>query len=304
MAGSRYSPQYPSTIHEAIRYGADQFSAAKLFFGHGTDNAEDEALWLAFHALSLSFDSDASILEQPLAKHDWDTIAALFKRRVHERIPAAYITGRAWFCGYPFKVTEDVLVPRSPVAELIQQRFQPWLNEEPQQVLDLCTGCGCIGIAIALSFIHAQVDVTDISEAALAVAQDNIDRYELGSRVTPVHSDLFSELGDREYDLIVSNPPYVDIDDLSSMPSEYQAEPAIALGSGEDGLDITRRMLLEAAHYLKDDGLLIVEVGNSWVNLEAAFSNVPFFWLDLEHGGHGIFLIRRAELMEYQAEFA
>jgi ribosomal protein L3 glutamine methyltransferase len=297
----------PSTVQACIEYGAQQFDDADLFFGHGTDNAHDEAFWLVFFALSLPFDADEAVFSQSVSAEQWALIDALFLRRVSERVPAAYLTGEGWFCGYSFAVNEHVLVPRSPIAELIQYQFQPWLHTEPTRILDMCTGCGCIGIATALSFAerpHLQVDISDISPDALSVASQNIARYQLNDRVTAVRSDVFSAMAGQQYDLIVTNPPYVDASDLAAMPAEYQAEPAIALGSGDDGLDITRRLLREAADYLSPEGIMIVEVGNSWENLEAAFPQVPFLWLEFESGGHGVFLIRRDELIQYQAEFA
>lgn len=297
----------PVTVQACIEYGAQQFDRADLFFGHGTDNAQDEAFWLVFFALSLPFDADESVLTQAVSASQWESINHLFERRVTERVPAAYLTGEGWFCGYSFAVNEHVLVPRSPIAELIQQQYQPWLKAAPTRILDMCTGCGCIGIATALwlseSCPQLQVDISDISTQALAVANENIARYALADTVTAIHSDVFSGMAGKQYDLIVTNPPYVDAGDLATMPAEYQAEPAIALGSGDDGLDITRRLLREAAHYLSPEGIMIVEVGNSWENLEAAFPTVPFFWLAFESGGHGVFLIRRDELIQYQAEF-
>lgn len=301
MTSSNTSPEHthPAILAEAIGIGARQFIEAGLFFGHGTDNAEDEALWLAFHALSLSFAEDESILQQPLTPEQWQSIQLLFDRRVQERVPAAYITGEGWFCGFSFTVNQHVLVPRSPIGELIEQEFQPWLSSPPARVLDMCTGCGCIGIATALYLPEAQVDLVDVSTEALAVAQQNIARYQLTDRVTAIESDVFAQLAGKQYSLIVTNPPYVDAADLGAMPDEYQAEPAIALGSGEDGLDITRRLLAEAAQYLTDDGVMIVEVGNSWENLEEAFPHVPFLWLEFASGGHGVFLITRQELLQY-----
>lgn len=295
----------PATVRDCISYGAQQFDAADLFFGHGTDNAQDEAFWLVFYALSLPFDADESVFEQAVSPTEWAAIENLFSRRVSERVPAAYLTGEGWFCGYPFTVNEHVLVPRSPIAELIEQRFQPWLREstQPVRILDLCTGCGCIGIATALALPESRVDLSDISVQALAIAQENIARYDLQERVEAIDSDLFSHLSGKQYDLIVSNPPYVDANDLATMPAEYQAEPAIALGSGDDGLDITRRLLREASEYLTPNGIMVIEVGNSWVNLEAAFPTVPFLWIEFAEGGHGVFLIRRDELVQYQAEF-
>lgn len=298
---------FPSTVRACIEAGAQQFIDADLFFGHGTDNAHDEAFWLVFFALSLPFDSDESVFEQTVTEAEWQTIVSLFHRRVNERVPAAYLTGEGWFCGYPFTVNEHVLVPRSPIAELIQQSFQPWLTQTastPMHILDMCTGCGCIGIATALQFPDAHVDLTDISSQAIQVAQSNVQRYDLSARVSVIASDVFSGLQGKQYDLIVTNPPYVDARDLAAMPAEYHAEPAIALGSGEDGLDITRRLLCEAADYLSPNGIMIVEVGNTWENLEAAFPRVPFLWIEFAEGGHGVFLIRRDELLQYQSEFS
>ena len=289
----------PATIAEAITYGANQFTEADLFFGHGTDNAEDEALWLAFYALSLSFAEDEHILQQAINVQQWQQIQTVFERRIKERIPAAYITGEGWFCGFSFTVNKDVLVPRSPIGELIEQEFQPWLSTPPDTVLDMCTGCGCIGLATALYMPDTHVDLVDVSTAALAVAQENIQRYSLGDRVSVIASNVFDGLKGKRYSLILANPPYVDAGDLAAMPDEYQAEPAIALGSGQDGLDITRRLLAEAAHYLVDDGVMIVEVGNSWENLEDAFPEVPFLWLEFASGGHGVFIITRQELLAH-----
>jgi len=274
---------YPSTIRDCIKRGAQLFREEGLFFGHGTNNSEDEALWLVFHALSLPFDSDQNVLNHSVTRAQWIDIQTLYNLRVLERLPTAYITGQAWFCGHAFKVNEHVLVPRSPIAELIYDHYQPWLMTTPRRILDLCTGCGCIGIASALALPNTSVDLADISHDALDVAQKNIELHHLESRVTAFHSDLFSALAGKEYDLIVTNPPYVDSKDLALMPDEYHAEPAIALGSGDDGLDITRRILREAAHYLSDKGSLIVELGNSWENLEEAFPNIPFLWLNLSN---------------------
>lgn len=301
------SSEVPSTLAECIQCGAQQFEQADLFFGHGTDNAEDEALWLTFYALGLSFDSDESVLNGAITESQWQRVSALYARRINERVPAAYLTGEAWFCGYAFTVNEHVLVPRSPIAELIELHYQPWLSSSSHQsarILDMCTGCGCIGIATALYLPDAVVDLSDISTEALQVAQDNIQRYQVQDRVTAIQSDVFDGLAHRTYDLIVTNPPYVDKVDIDNMPAEYQAEPTIALGSGVDGLDITRRLLKEAAHYLNDNGVMIVEVGNSWENLEDAFPNVPFLWLEFASGGHGVFVISKQELIRYQAEFA
>lgn len=291
------------TIEECITRGAHVFREAELHFGHGTDNAEDEAFWLVCHALSIGFDSDESVLSQEVTPQQWSVISALFQQRIQTRQPTAYLTGEAWFCGYPFFVNRDVLVPRSPLAELIMQSFQPWLPSEPEAVLDLGTGSGCIGIATALYHPQLRVDLADISVSALEVAQSNISRYGLQGRVETICSDVFSGLSNKRYDLILSNPPYVDARDLAAMPQEYHAEPALGLGSGEDGLDITRKILQQSAEHLNDDGHLVVEVGNSWENLETAFPRVPFLWLEFVSGGHGVFLMSKQQLIQYQAEF-
>ena len=286
------------SIRDYIRWGASQFNAAGLFFGHGTDNAWDEAVQLVLHALHLSLPLNPEVLDARLALAERKDVIALLRRRMDERIPAAYLTGTAWFAGLPFKVDERVLVPRSPIAELIEDQFAPWLLREPEYILDLCTGSGCIGIACAYVFPEAAVDLSDISLDALAVAQRNIDIHEVGHRVRAIESDLFNELTELRYDLIVSNPPYVDAEDLAEMPAEYRAEPALGLASGVDGLDFTRRLLREALDHLTEEGVLIVEVGNSCVALEEAFPELPFTWLEFRRGGHGVFLLTAAQLHE------
>ena len=222
-------------------------------------------------------------------------ISELLARRIDERLPAAYLTGKAWFCGLPFKVDERVLVPRSPIAELIANEFSPWLRAAPKRVLDLCTGSGCIGIACAYAFPGAEVLLSDISADALAVAQDNIALHELADRVSVCESDGLASVPGK-FDLIVSNPPYVDQSDLDAMPAEFHAEPVLGLASGNDGLDFTRELLSTAATALNDDGLLVCEVGNSWNALESAFPELPFIWMELEQGGHGVFVLTAAEL--------
>lgn len=279
------------TIRDYIRWAVSQFTAAGLYFGHGTDNAWDEAEYLVLHAINLVPPLDDIWLDSRLTLSERSKIVTLLSQRINERIPAAYLTGRAWFAGLPFKVDERVLVPRSPIAELIQNQFEPWLTAEPEHILDLCTGSGCIGIACAYAFPDARVDLADISADALIVARANIAEHGLTERVNAYQSDLFAGLGKRCYDLIVTNPPYVDAEDLEAMPAEYHAEPAIGLGSGADGLDFTRRLLSEVAEHLTEEGILICEVGNSWVALEAAFPDVPFVWLEFERGGHGVFML-------------
>ncbi|MDX1504494.1 MAG: 50S ribosomal protein L3 N(5)-glutamine methyltransferase [Spongiibacter sp.] len=290
--------QYLETLRDYIRWGSSEFSRAGLFFGHGTDNPLDEARLLVMHAVALPFDSPDSLLDARLTPVEREGILELFRRRIQERLPAAYLIGEAWFAGLPFAVDERVLVPRSPIAELIEQSFHPWLDEDPEWILDLCTGSGCIGIACAYAFEDAVVDLVDISTDALAVARENIRRHELEERVFAIESDVFSGLNGKCYDLIVSNPPYVDARDLAEMPEEYRREPAIGLASGDDGLDLTRQILREAANHLNPGGQLVVEVGNSWVALEEAFPELAFTWLDFERGGHGVFVLSREQLVE------
>lgn len=291
------------TVRDCVEQGKQLFTEAGVFCGHGTDNVEDEALWLVFSQLGLSWNSSNSILDKVVNEEDYQGIQSCFHKRITERIPAAYITGEAWFAGYPFIVSRDVLVPRSPIAELIENAYSPWLNLDEPKVLDLCTGSGCIGIASALKLTNASVVLTDISPGAIAVARRNIRKHEVGERVSAFISDGFNQLRNKTFDLIVCNPPYVDADDLAAMPAEYLAEPLLALASGKDGLDLTRRLLAQAADHLNEGGSLIVEVGNSYRNLEYTYPTVPFMWLDFEHGGHGVFVMTKAELEQYRAEF-
>lgn len=285
------------TIRDWIRWGSSQFNAHNLYFGHGTDNAWDEAAVLTLWAIHQPWGMLDKVLDARLNLDECNKIHAIFERRIKERIPAAYLTGEAWFGGLKFKVTQDVLVPRSPIAELILDGFQPWLSIHPERILDLCSGSGCIGILCAKVF-DCDVDLSDISKAALKVAKENINAHDLKGQVKAIKSDVFSDLEGRKYDLIVSNPPYVDARDIACMPDEYRAEPQIGLASGEDGLDITRNILNNAADHLSESGLLVVEVGNSWVALEEAFPQVPFFWPELKNGGHGVFMLTAEQLRE------
>lgn len=293
-----------STLLDFIRLGAARFHRAKLFFGHGTDNAWDEAAHLVLHCAGVPLDVGRSALGARLLSEEKAQILALFQRRVQERIPAPYLIGEAWFAGLPFYIDEHVLIPRSPIVSLIETGFEPWLSNHPaERILDLCTGSGCIGIACALLFEESEVDLVDISPDALRVAEQNIERHELADRVKTIESDLFQGVQGQTYDLIVSNPPYVDEKDFNSMPAEFHHEPRLGLTSGLDGLDITRRILQQAVKYLSPEGVLVVEVGNSEVALQEAYPQVPFVWVDLERGGNGVFLLQAEELRRYSACF-
>lgn len=292
------------TIRDYLRWAQSRFQAGEIFYGHGTDNAHDEAVQLILPLLNLPLELDPRLLDARLVREERIRLVDAINSRVDERIPVPYLTGEAWFSGLPFHVDERVLIPRSPIAELIAADFQPWIGDvEPLRILDLCTGSGCIGIVCALQFPDASVDLVDISNDALDVAESNIARYELEDRVACINSDVFNELQDLRYDLIVSNPPYVDESDLADMPPEYHHEPSLGLAAGDDGLDIVRRILVEAPDYLNENGLLVVEVGNSWVALEQAFPNVPFTWIEFEHGEDGVFCFTREELVMYAPAF-
>ena len=286
------------TIRDLIRWGASRMNAAELHFGHGTDNAIDEAAALVLHALHLPPDLHTEYLQAHLTFTEKQMVLDLLERRIVERKPAAYLTHRAWFMGLPFYVDERVLIPRSPLAELIERHFSPWLAESRTvgDILDLGTGSGCIGIACAYAFPDARVDLADISAEALEVARRNVAEHELEDQIEVIQSDLFSALKGRRYDLIISNPPYVGLEEWENLPTEYQHEPRLGLVSGMEGLDIVREILRQAADYLNRDGLLIVEVGNAQYALCEALPEVPFTWLEFEHGGQGVFLLNAAQL--------
>lgn len=292
------------TIQDMLRWSVSRFNAAGIYYGHGTDNAWDEAVALVLHSLHLPVDIDPQIRHSRLTSSEKHTIVELVTRRVKERIPVPYLTNSAWFAGMEFYVDERVLVPRSPIAELIEARFSPWLYNKPvNRILDLCTGSGCIAIACAHAFPDAEVDALDISTDALAVAEMNIQHHQLEDRVIPMQSDLLESVMRERYDLIVSNPPYVDAEDMSLLPEEFVHEPELGLAAGHDGLDLVKKIIANAPECLNDEGVLIVEVGNSQVHMESQFPTVPFTWLEFEHGGHGVFLLTREQLVEHQEEF-
>lgn len=293
------------SIQDFVRWGASRFSAAGLFFGHGTDNALDEALNLVLHALHLPPDLPPAYRDCRLTAGERVTVTDLIERRISERKPAAYLTQRAWFAGLEFYVNEDVLVPRSPLAELIEAGFDPWIDADGVSgVLDLCTGSGCIGIATAVYLPHVEVDLVDISAAALRVAETNVENHGLTDRVRVAESDLFSALAGRRYDIIVSNPPYVGAEELLSLPEEYRNEPALGLAGGESGLDLVLRILRDAPNFLAEGGILLVEVGNTAVELMRRFPEAPFLWLEFERGGEGVFLLNRDQLVDWHEAFA
>jgi len=293
------------TLRDFLRWTVSEFHLAGLYYGHGTQSAWDEAVALCLGALHLPWNVDPGILEARLLPMERSRIVALTRARISTRRPLPYLLGEAFFAGYPFNVDERVLIPRSPMGELIEDGFAAWFPQEPpERVLDLCSGSGCIGIATALYLPTCEVTLADISQEALGVARENITRHAVGDRVRAVESDVFQSLEGQCFDLIVSNPPYVDSRDLATMPAEFRHEPDLALGAGSDGLDIVRQILRDARAHLSDDGWLIVEVGNSDRHLEKAFPHVPFMWLEFERGGQGVFALSAAELDAHAASFA
>ncbi|MEH6583037.1 MAG: 50S ribosomal protein L3 N(5)-glutamine methyltransferase [Halioglobus sp.] len=297
--------QLPRTVGQALQFCAEAMDDADVYFGHGTDNAWDESVQLVLSVADLPLDADDGVLPHVLDEGQQRQLVDLLRRRIDEHQPLPYLLGKAWFAGLEFYSDARAIIPRSPLAELILSEFQPWYcGPQPTRILDLCCGGGCIGLATAHYSPSVHVDLVDLDPDALALARDNVTKLGLEDRASVIESDLFAALGDSRYDLILSNPPYVNSEDLATMPAEYHREPALALGSGPDGLALTRIILKRALSHLKDDGLLIVEVGNSWVALEEAYPTVPFTWLEFEHGGHGVFALSAKELKEFNASLA
>lgn len=291
-----------ATIIDHIRYGASRFAASGLTFGHSYDNALDEATHLVLHVLHLPHDLSPAYGQARLTADEKAAVLGLIERRIRERKPVAYLTGEAWFADLKFKSDERALVPRSPIAELIKAGFSPWLDDRPiARALDLCTGSGCIGIAMAVHHPDWDVDLVDISDVALDLAHENIAFHHVGDRVRAIRSDLFDGVRGERYDLIVSNPPYVTEQEFAELPPEYDHEPKLGLTAGDDGLDFALRILAEAPHQLSDDGVLIVEVGESERALVALLPQVPFNWIEFDVGQMGVFLIDRVDLVEHAA---
>jgi ribosomal protein L3 glutamine methyltransferase len=293
-----------SSIRDYIRWAASRFTEAGLCFGHGAATALDEAAALVLHTVHQPYNLADTYLQSILTLKERQAVIDIVDRRINERIPAAYLTHEAIFAGLSFYVDQRVLVPRSPIAELIEQRFSPWVEEEQvERILDLCTGSACIAIACAYAFADANVDAVDLSSDALAVAEMNVAKHQLDDAVTLYRSDLFDELPDACYDIIVSNPPYVCHEEWRQLPAEFRAEPDMGFKGGDTGLDIVLRILVDADRYLTEQGILIVEVGSSAETLQSMFPDVPFYWLAFEHGGDGVFLLTAEQVSQYHELF-
>jgi ribosomal protein L3 glutamine methyltransferase len=282
-----------TTLREIIQQSVEKFNQANLHFGHGTDNAYDEAVNIALRALNLAFDSAPSILKRQLTKEECLKIEKLINERIKKRIPAAYLLKEAWFAGLQFYVDERVMIPRSSMAELIEQKFHPWIDEnQVHNILDLGTGSGCIAITCAIALPKTQVDAIDISANALKVAKINVQKHHLEKRVHLLHGDLFAPIGKQKYDIIVSNPPYVSSEEIRTLPKEYSHEPKLAFYGGKNkGLDLVIKIIQKAKNHLTKNGILVVEVGNNCETLQEKLPQIPFIWPDFEHGEGGIFIL-------------
>lgn len=292
------------SIRDYLRWAVSLFNEHDVVLGHGYDDPWDEAVALVLSALNLPWDIDTRVQDARLLSSEKQTVCDLLVRRVVERVPTAYLTGTGWFAGIPFKVDQRVLIPRSPIAELIENHFEPWIEyDQVENILDMCTGSGCIGIACAQYFPEALVDCTDLSEDALDLAEQNVQALGMDGQVNLIYSDLFEALEGRTYDIIVSNPPYVDQEDMDNLADEFHHEPRMGLEAGDDGLDLVRRMLPELSRHLNPGGIAVIEVGNSWEALEKAYPNVGFTWLEFERGGYGVFLLTKEQIDHHQADF-
>lgn len=287
-----------SSIRDWLRYAVSQFEDSDVFFGHGTSNAYDEAVWLIFGFLHLPHDTIENFLDAHLTSKEKKDLSFLIEKRINDKIPTAYLLNEAWLRDYKFYVDERVIVPRSLIAESLSENLYPWIDD-PEKIysaLDLCTGSGCLGIMMAHSFQNAMIDLVDLSEKALQVAEINVNHYGLHDRIELIQSDLFNGLEDKKYDLIISNPPYVNQTSVDSFPMEFLKEPSMALGSGEDGLDHTIRIIHEAKQYLNDDGMLIVEIGHNKEILLKKFPKLQFQWLDVSLGNDFVFMLEKSQL--------
>jgi len=286
------------TLRDLMRFAVSRFNEADLFFGHGTDNAWDEAAYLLLHSLHLPVDQLDPYMDARLTSSERKAALKLIRRRMTERLPASYLTHEAWLGDYRFYVDERVIVPRSHIAELLREQLSPWVDDPwaIRRVLDMCTGSGCLAILAAEAFPEATVDAIDLSPDALAVAERNVKDYALEERVRLIQSDAFTAIPREKYDLIISNPPYVNAESMATLPDEYRREPEMALASGEDGLDFVRRLLKKASHHLTPDGVLIVEIGHNKDELERAFPRLSFVWLDTSAGDRFVFMLRRKDL--------
>lgn len=283
-----------------IRFGLSRAAASSLYYGHGTDNAQDDIWALVIGCLHLPLDIDITLLQGQLTPEEKTILCQVLYQRIEKRVPTPYLTHEAYFAGLSFYVDHRVLIPRSPIAELIRQQFSPWITApHVQQVLDLCTGSACIAIACCYAFPDAHVDAVDISRDALAVAEINRQRHGVDELLTLHESDCFDSLPIKKYNIIVSNPPYVSAEEMQTLPQEFLHEPSLALEAPHAGLAIVEQILRQSAPYLADDGILVVEVGNSQQALIDAYPQVPFFWLDFEHGGDGVFLLTKPDIQLY-----
>ncbi|MFZ6644339.1 50S ribosomal protein L3 N(5)-glutamine methyltransferase [Undibacterium sp. TJN25] len=287
-----------STLRDMLRYAVTRFNTAKLFFGHGSADALDEAAYLLLHTLKLPLDKIDPFLDARLLPEEIEAILAVIERRTVERVPASYITNEAWLGTYNFYVDERVIVPRSFIAELIPERFSPWVGdaEAVENILELCTGSGCLPIMLADAFSNAHVDAVDISASALEVAQRNVGDYKLQDRITLIESDLYANVPDKKYDLIITNPPYVNSGSMAKLPQEYRHEPQIALDGGDDGMDLVRKIVEGAGRRLTPDGILMVEIGNERAFAEQAFADLDLTWLSTSAGDDMVFLINASQL--------
>lgn len=293
------------TVSEYVDWAQQRFESAGLYFGHGCKNARDEAIWAVLHVAELMDQEFEQVHAFPITNEQHTAIKNLLDTRISTRAPLAYLIREAWFAGHSFYIDERAIVPRSHLGDLIRDGFEPWVEfDDTSSILDLCTGSGCIAIALALKYSSSNVQASDVDAKALRVAEINVERHKLQDRVSLIQSDLFSNLQGERYDLIVSNPPYVDAAELDRLPPEYQHEPPLAFGAGESGLQIIRKILLQADKHLNDDGFLVMEAGTSAAKLDTAYPTIPFLWLTSDAGESVVLIMSRQELVEYKSNFS